>query len=108
MLLVKIKIPNTFLFSISRYIRTANVSLIYLIFPVCAFVRLLVRGIKNGHLIGRSNDVTVNMAALAVFMCLATSHLRHSVLLSLGLPGTMRTCAEVYCHCLVRGNCSGY
>ena len=40
---------------------------------VCSFVRLLVRGIKNGHLIGRRNDVTANMAALAVRMCLAAS-----------------------------------
>ena len=31
--------------------------------------------IKNGHLIGRHNDVTTNMAALAVCMCLAASHL---------------------------------
>ena len=39
------------------------------------FVRLLVRGIKYGHLIGRHNDVTANMAALAVCMCLAASAL---------------------------------
>ena len=40
------------------------------------FVRLLVRGIKNGHLIamiGRRNDVTANMAPLAVCMCLTAS-----------------------------------
>ena len=42
---------------------------------VRSFVRLLVRGIKNGHLIGRRNEVTANMAALAVYMCLAASRL---------------------------------
>ena len=31
------------------------------------------RGIKNGHLIGRRNDVNANMAALALYMCLAAS-----------------------------------
>ena len=36
-------------------------------------VRSLMRGIKYGHLIGRRNDVTANMAALASYMCLATS-----------------------------------
>ena len=40
---------------------------------VRSFVHVLVRGIKNGHLIGRHNDVTANMAALAVCMCLAAS-----------------------------------
>ena len=40
---------------------------------VHSFVNLLVRGIKNGHLIGRRNDLTANMAALAVYMCLAAS-----------------------------------
>ena len=39
------------------------------------FVRVLVRGIKNGHLIGRCNGVTTNMAALAVRMCLAANRL---------------------------------
>ena len=38
-----------------------------------SFVRLHVRSIKNGHLIGRRNDVTANMAALAVCMWLAAS-----------------------------------
>ena len=33
---------------------------------------------------------------------------RHSALLSLGLLGVTRTCADVYCYCLVRGNYSGY
>ena len=42
---------------------------------VLSFFRLLVLGIKNGHLIGRHNDVTANMAALAVCMCLADSRL---------------------------------
>ena len=49
---------------------------IYLIFSslcVRSFVRLLVRGINNGHLIGRRNDVTANMAAQAVCRCLAAS-----------------------------------
>ena len=40
-----------------------------------SFVHLLVHGIINGHLIGRRIDVTTNMAALAVCMCLAVSHL---------------------------------
>ena len=34
---------------------------------------MLVRGIKNRHLIGRRNDVTANMAALALYMCLVAS-----------------------------------
>ena len=38
-------------------------------------IRLLVRGIKNRHLIGRRNDVTANMATLAVCMCLTASRL---------------------------------
>ena len=42
---------------------------------VHSFILLLVRGIKNGHLIGRRNDVTTNMAALAVCICLAASPL---------------------------------
>ena len=33
------------------------------------------RGIKNGHLIGQRNDVTANMTALAVRMCLAAGRL---------------------------------
>ena len=37
------------------------------------FVCLLVRGIKNRHLIGRCNDVTTDMAALAAYICLAAS-----------------------------------
>ena len=32
-------------------------------------------GIKNGHLIGCRNDITANMAALAVCMCLVASRL---------------------------------
>ena len=55
-----------------------SISLIYLIFSslyVHSFVRLLVHGIKNMHLVGRRNDVTTNMAILAVCMCLAVSHL---------------------------------
>ena len=75
---------------------------------MCAFVRsfihLLVRGIKNGHLIGQRNDVTANMAALAVYVPHSQPSLRHTTLLSLGLLGTTHTCAEVNCYCLVRGN----
>ena len=72
---------------------------------VRSFVRLLVRGIKNGHLIGRRNDVTANMAALAPR---SQPSLRHSAPLSLGLPGSKCTCADVFCYCLVRGNSSSY
>ena len=36
------------------------------IFNIFQSVRPLVRGIKNRHLIGRHNDITTNMAALAV------------------------------------------
>ena len=42
---------------------------------VRSFVRLLCVAFKNRYLIGRRNDVTANMAALAVCMCLAASHL---------------------------------
>ena len=45
-------------------------------------------GIKNRHLIGRRNDVTANMATLAVCMCLTASRLldtpRSSVWVSQG------------------------
>ena len=42
------------------------------------FVCLLVCGIENGHLIGRHNDVTVNMAVLAVCKCLAANCLLYT------------------------------
>ena len=45
------------------------------IFNLFQSVRPLVRGIKNGHLIGQRYDVATNMAALAVLMCLAVSRL---------------------------------
>ena len=54
---------------------TYILNIFYLFQSVRSFVRLLVRGINNGHLIGRRNDITTNMAALAVCMCLAASHL---------------------------------
>ena len=77
---------------------------------VCLFIRTLVRGIKNGHLIGQRNDVTAwpHGRSGSVNVPRHQSSLRHSALLSLGLPGATRTCAEVYCYFLVRGNCSGY
>ena len=43
-----------------------DVSVIFNIFNLFQSVRPPVRGIKNGHLIGRRNDVTEDMAALAV------------------------------------------
>ena len=51
-----------------------------------SLVRLLMRGIKNGHLIGQRNDITANMAALAVCRCLAQPSLRHSAP-QVGSPG---------------------
>ena len=78
------------------------VSLIYLnLFQsVRSFVRLLLRVIKNRHLIGWRNDVNANMRGSgSVYVLRSQPSLRHSMLLGLGLPGT--TCAEVYCYCLV-------
>ena len=63
-------------------------------FPVCAFVRLLVRGIKNGHLIGRRNEVTANMAALAVYMCFAASRLLDTLRASGWVSKARRTLAQ--------------
>ena len=61
---------------------------------VRSFVRLLVRGIKNGHLIGRRNKVTANMAALAVYMCLAASRLLDTLRASGWVSKARRTLAQ--------------
>ena len=68
---------------------------------VRSFVRLLVRGSKNRHLIGRRNDVTANMANLAVCRCFAASRLLDTRASQFGSPGATHTCEEVYCYCLV-------
>ena len=57
------------LYPILRPILILNIFLIFS--SLCA--RSLVRGIKNGHLIGRRNDITANMAALVLYICLAAS-----------------------------------
>ena len=60
------------------------------------FVRVLVRGIKNRHLIGRRNDVTTNMATLAVYMCLAGSHLLDTPRSSVWVSQVQRALAQTF------------
>ena len=71
-----------------------------------SFVRLHVRSIKNGHLIGRRNDVTANMAALAVCMWLAASRPLDTPRSSVWVSQARRALAQKFNK--VRGNCSGY
>ena len=59
-----------------------------------SFTHLLVCGIKNGHLIGRHNGVTANMAALAVRMCLAASRLLDTLLASGWVSAAQCTLAQ--------------
>ena len=92
------------LFLRGAYIRIYTV--IYLMFSslcVHSFVRLLVWGIKNEHFIGRRNDVTANIAALAMCMCLTASCLLDTPLFSvcvsqarcaLGQKFTVIVCCE--------------
>ena len=61
-----------------------------------SFVRLLVRGIKYGHLIGRCNDVTANMAILAVCMCLTASRLLDTMRSSVWVSQVRRALAQKF------------
>ena len=61
-------------------------------FLVCVFAC----GTKNGHLIGRRNDVTANMAALAVYMCLAASHLLDTPHSSVWVAQVQRALAQKF------------
>ena len=61
-----------------------------------SFVRLLVHGIKNGHLIGQRNDITANMAVLAVCMCLAASRLLDTLCSSVWVSQMRHTLAQKF------------
>ena len=63
---------------------------------VHSFVHLLVCGTKNGHLIGRRNDVTANMATLAVCMRLAASRLLDTPLSSVWVSQVRCTLAQKF------------
>ena len=96
-------------------------SLIHLIFPVCAFVRfamvlycIFVIGrwstnpLKTGIWLDGAMTYRKHGRSGSVQVPRSQPSFRHSALLKLGLLGATRTFAEVYCYFLVRGNCSGY